>query len=136
MSAVNDSEKERLKNDDEETEQQQQQTMPPNEADPPTASSAAAKMDPEAEPLNAPAASAGDDSKVKFIGGNDNVDIEKGKKKDEEFSSPALTKAELMKFAYEFETVISCGTIFSGGILFRLFIAEITCPCSAQTEHT
>jgi len=99
MSAVNDSEKERLKNDDEEAEQQQQQTMPPNEADPPTASSAAAKMDPEAEPLNAPAASAGDDSKVKFIGGNDNVDIEKGKKKDEEFSSPALTKAELMKYA-------------------------------------
>merc|ERR1712223_738446 len=93
------SEKERLKNDDEEAEQQQQQTMPPNEADPPTASSAAAKMDPEAEPLNAPAASAGDDSKVKFIGGNDNVDIEKGKKKDEEFSSPALTKAELMKYA-------------------------------------
>merc|ERR1712110_150106 len=98
-SAANDSEKERLKNDDEEAEQQQQQTMPPNEADPPTASSAAAKMDPEAEPLNAPAASAGDDSKVKFIGGNDNVDIEKGKKKDEEFSSPALTKAELMKYA-------------------------------------
>ena len=104
MSAVNDSEKERLKNEDEELEEQQQTAMPPNEADPPTASSAAAKMDPETEPLNAAAASAADDSKVKFIGGNDNVDIEKGgsspsKKKDAEVSTPALTKAELMKYA-------------------------------------
>ena len=95
MSAVNDSEKERLKNDEEVADQ----TMPPNEADPPTASSAAAKMDPEAEPLNA--AASAEDTKVKFIGGNDNVDIEKGgaSKKDEASFSPALTKAELMKYA-------------------------------------
>ena len=66
--------------------------MPPNEAE--TAATGAA-MDPETEPLNA-----GGDPKVKFIGGAESVDVEKGGVKDgKEEVKGALTKAELMKYA-------------------------------------
>ena len=88
MSAENDSEKARLSTDNE-------TKMPPNEADPPVASDAAAKMDPETEPLNAAS-----DPKVKFTGGSETVDVEKGGSGETKQNlSPALTKAELMKYA-------------------------------------
>ena len=68
--------------------------MPPNEAEV-AAATAASKMDPETEPLNA-----GGDPKVKFIGGAESVDVEKGGvKADKDEVKGALTKAELMKYA-------------------------------------
>lgn len=70
--------------------------MPPNEAET-VAASAATKMDPETEPLNAGAAA---DPKVKFIGGSENVDVEKGAGTAKESGiKEALTKSELMKYA-------------------------------------
>jgi len=73
-------------------EESSDEKMPPNEAE--TAASAA-KMDPETEPLHAAA-----DPKVKFIGGSETVDVEKGGSGDEDHGiKPALTKSELMKYA-------------------------------------
>merc|ERR1711899_322293 len=57
---------------------------------------AATKMDPETEPLNAGAT---DDPKVKFTGGSETVDVEKGGSTGGDGSKAALTKAELMKYA-------------------------------------
>ena len=74
-------------------EESSDEKMPPNEAET-AASNAAAKMDPEAEPLHAAA-----DPKVKFIGGSETVDVEKGGEGNAQGISPALTKSELMKYA-------------------------------------
>ena len=75
-------------------EESSDEKMPPNEAEI-AASTAASKMDPETEPLNA-----GGDAKVKFIGGSDTVDVEKGgQAKASDEIKGALTKAELMKYA-------------------------------------
>lgn len=70
--------------------------MPPNEAESAATNSAAPKMDPETEPLNAGAMA---DPKVKFTGANETVDVEKGGQSGDDGIKPALTKAELMKYA-------------------------------------
>jgi len=70
--------------------------MPPNEADSAATNAAATKMDPETEPLNAGAMA---DPKVKFIGESETVDVEKGGQSGDDGIKPALTKAELMKYA-------------------------------------
>ena len=70
--------------------------MPPNEAESAVSNAAATKMDPETEPLNAGATA---DPKVKFIGGSETVDVEKGGLSGDDGVKPALTKAELMKYA-------------------------------------
>jgi len=70
--------------------------MPPNEAESAASTAAATKMDPETEPLNAEATA---DPKVKFIGGSETVDVEKGGLSGDDGIKPALTKAELMKYA-------------------------------------
>lgn len=81
-------------------EESSDEKMPPNEAETAAsnAAAAAAKMDPETEPLNAGAASG--DPKVKFIGGNQTVDLEQGgPAAADKGIKPALTKSELMKYA-------------------------------------
>lgn len=78
-------------------EESSDEKMPPNEAETAAsnAAAAAAKMDPETEPLNA-----GGDPKVKFIGGNQSVDVEQGgSTTTDKGIKPALTKSELMKYA-------------------------------------
>lgn len=70
--------------------------MPPNEAESAATNSAAPKMDPETEPLNAGVMA---DPKVKFTGANETVDVEKGGQSGDDGIKPALTKAELMKYA-------------------------------------
>jgi len=71
--------------------------MPPNEAESAVSNAAATKMDPETEPLNAGATA---DPKVKFTGGSETVDVEKGGvAKANDVVKAALTKAELMKYA-------------------------------------
>jgi len=81
--------------------------MPPNEAEV-AAATAASKMDPETEPLNA-----GGDPKVKFIGGAESVDVEKGGVKDgKEEVKGALTKAELMKYATDKKWVTTRWALF------------------------
>lgn len=70
--------------------------MPPNEAESAATNAAAPKMDPETEPLNAGAMA---DPKVKFTGANETVDVEKGGQSGDDGIKPALTKAELMKYA-------------------------------------
>jgi len=70
--------------------------MPPNEAESAVSNAAATKMDPETEPLNAGATA---DPKVKFTGGSETVDVEKGGLAGDDSIKPALTKAELMKYA-------------------------------------
>jgi len=70
--------------------------MPPNEADSAATNAAATKMDPETEPLNAGAMA---DPKVKFTGESETVDVEKGGQSGDDGIKPALTKAELMKYA-------------------------------------
>jgi len=81
--------------------------MPPNEAEV-AAATAASKMDPETEPLNA-----GGDPKVKFIGGAESVDVEKGGvKADKDEVKGALTKAELMKYATDKKWVTTRWALF------------------------
>ena len=80
--------------------------MPPNEAEV-AASTAASKMDPETEPLNA-----GGDPKVKFIGGDETVDVEKGDLAKKEEVKGALTKAELMKYATDKKWVATRWALF------------------------
>merc|ERR1712018_510897 len=80
--------------------------MPPNEAEV-AASTAASKMDPETEPLNA-----GGDPKVKFIGGDETVDVEKGDLAKKEEVKGALTKAELMKYATDKKWVATRRALF------------------------
>ena len=70
--------------------------MPPNEAESAATNAAAPKMDPETEPLNAGAMA---DPKVKFTGESETVDVEKGGQSGDDGIKPALTKAELMKYA-------------------------------------
>ena len=88
-------------------EESSDEKMPPNEAEI-AASTAASKMDPETEPLNA-----GGDAKVKFIGGSDTVDVEKGGAKagGDEIKG-ALTKAELMKYATDKKWVTTRWALF------------------------
>jgi len=78
-------------------EESSDEKMPPNEAET-AATNAASKMDPETEPLNAGAAG---DVKVKFIGGAEAVDVEKGGAEAGAGGDvqAALTKSELMKYA-------------------------------------
>lgn len=70
--------------------------MPPNEAESAATNAAAPKMDPETEPLTAGAMA---DPKVKFTGESETVDVEKGGQSGDDGIKPALTKAELMKYA-------------------------------------
>ena len=78
-------------------EESSDEKMPPNEAESAASNAAATKMDPETEPLNAGATA---DPKVKFTGGaNETVDVENGGLPAEDGIKPALTKAELMKYA-------------------------------------
>ena len=70
--------------------------MPPNEAESAATNAAAPKMDPETEPLTAGAMA---DPKVKFTGESETVDVEKGGQTGDDGIKPALTKAELMKYA-------------------------------------
>jgi len=77
-------------------EESSDEKMPPNEAESAVSNAAATKMDPETEPLNAGAT---DDPKVKFTGGSETVDVEKGGSTGGDGSKAALTKAELMKYA-------------------------------------
>ena len=77
-------------------EESSDEKMPPNEAESAVSNAAATKMDPETEPLNAGAT---DDPKVKFTGGSETVDVEKGGSPGGDGSKAALTKAELMKYA-------------------------------------
>ena len=77
-------------------EESSDEKMPPNEAESAVSNAAATKMDPETEPLNAEAT---DDPKVKFTGGSETVDVEKGGSTGGDGSKAALTKAELMKYA-------------------------------------
>ena len=78
------------------TEESSDEKMPPNEAESAASNAAATKMDPETEPLNAGATA---DPKVKFTGGTETVDVENGGLPAEDGIKPALTKAELMKYA-------------------------------------
>jgi len=77
-------------------EESSDKKMPPNEAESAVSNAAATKMDPETEPLNAGATA---DPKVKFTGGSETVDVEKGGLSGDDGIKPALTKAELMKYA-------------------------------------
>jgi len=77
-------------------EESSDEKMPPNEAESAVSNAAATKMDPETEPLNAGATA---DPKVKFTGGSETVDVEKGGLTGDDGVKPALTKAELMKYA-------------------------------------
>jgi len=78
-------------------EESSDKKMPPNEAESAASNAAATKMDPETEPLNAGATA---DPKVKFTGGaTETVDVENGGLPAEDGIKPALTKAELMKYA-------------------------------------
>jgi len=89
-------------------EESSDEKMPPNEAEI-AASTAASKMDPETEPLNA---GAGDNAKVKFIGGSETVDVEKGGVKSGAEVKGALTKAELMKYATDKKWVSARWALF------------------------
>jgi len=77
-------------------EESSDEKMPPNEAESAASNAAATKMDPETEPLNAGATA---DPKVKFTGGTETVDVEYGGLPADDGIKPALTKAELMKYA-------------------------------------
>lgn len=88
-------------------EESSDEKMPPNEAEI-AASTAASKMDPETEPLNAGAG----DTKVKFIGGSETVDVEKGGVKSGSEVKGALTKAELMKYASDKKWVTARWALF------------------------